>query len=240
MPEADLYPPIKAFLESQGYDVKGEIGPCDVVAVRGEEQPIVVELKENLTLALILQAVDRLAVSDAVYVAFRLPRGKSSSWRARRKQVVGLLRRLGLGLLTVSERGAVVAVLDPGPYRPRGNRRRQARLLREFAERLGDPEEGGSASRKRLTAYRQDAVRCAAELADAGTLKVSVVRERSGVSRAGRIMRDNHYGWFDRVRTGHYSLSPRGDEELSRWREVVEGRIDVRLGRSGSLRPEAP
>ena len=66
MSEVDLYHPVKRFLEKQGYSVKGEIGPCDVVAVRGAEGPVVVELKLRLTLALILQAVDRLAVSDVV------------------------------------------------------------------------------------------------------------------------------------------------------------------------------
>lgn len=222
MPEAELYGPIKQFLQAQGYEVKGEIGPCDVVAVRGEEGLVVVELKERLTLALVLQAVDRLAVSDAVYVAFRVGRGRAAAWRTRRKRVLGLLRRLGLGLLTVSEGGNVVPVLDPAPYRPRSNARRRQRLLKEFAERVGDPEAGGSVSRQRLTAYRQDAVRCARELADGGTLKVSVVRERTGVSRAGPIMRANHYGWFDRVRTGHYSLSPRGEEELLHWRDALE------------------
>ena len=224
MPEAELYGPIKQFLEAQGYEVKGEIGPCDVVAVRGEEGPVVVELKERLTLALVLQAVDRLAFSDAVYVAFRVGRGKTASWRTSRKRVLSLLRRLGLGLLIVSERANVVPVLDPAPYRPRSNARRRQRLLKEFAERVGDPEAGGSVSRQRLTAYRQDAVRCARELADgAGTLKVSVVRERTGVSRAGPIMRDNHYGWFDRVKTGHYSLSPKGEQELLHWRAVHGG-----------------
>ena len=49
----------------------------------------------------------------------------------------------GLGLLTVSSRGNVVAVLDPAPYRPRTNNRRKGRLLKEFAERVGDPEAGG-------------------------------------------------------------------------------------------------
>jgi len=226
MPEAELYGPIKQFLEAQAYEVKGEIGACDVVAVRSQEGPVVVELKERLTLALVLQAVDRLAVSEAVYVAFRVEKGKETSWRQRRKQVLGLLRRLGLGLLTVSENGKVVPVLDPGPYRPRSNKRRQQGLLKEFTERVGDPEAGGSASRPRLTAYRQDAVRCARELADAGTLKVSMVRERTGVSRAGPIMRDNHYGWFDRVKTGHYSLSPTGEQELLHWRDVLQRHED--------------
>ncbi len=221
MPEADLYGPIKRFLEAQGYIVKGEIGPCDIVAVRGDEDPVVVELKERLNLALILQAVDRLTVSHAVYMAFRIGKGHSASWRSRRKQVKSLLRRLGLGLLTVSERGNVVPVLDPAPYRPKPNARRRGRMLKEFAERVGDPEAGGSSSRQRLTAYRQDALRCARELADAGVLKVSALRERTGVSRAGPILRDNHYGWFDRVKTGYYDLSPKGRRDLAAWSDAL-------------------
>jgi len=231
MAESDLYDPIKRFLQAQGYTVKGEIGACDVVAVRGDEGPVVVELKESLSLALILQAVDRLWVSEAVYIAFRIGKGRSASWRSRKKQVTSLLRRLGLGLLTVSSRGNVVPVLDPASYRPRPNARRRDRLLKEFAERIGDPETGGSSSRKRLTAYRQDALRCARELDAEGVLKVSVVRERAVVTRAGLILRDNHYGWFDRVKTGYYELSPKGRQDLVEWSgalEVLEPRSETR------------
>jgi len=222
MSEVELYAPIKSFLEAQGYEVKGEIGACDIVALRGDEGPVVVELKERLTLALILQAVDRLNVSDTVYIAFRVGKGQSASWRSRTKQVKGLLRRLGLGLLTVSSRGNVVPVLDPASYRPRPNVKRRQRLLKEFAERVGDPEAGGSASRQRLTAYRQDALRCARELAGTGSLKLSFIRERTGVTRAGSILRDTHYGWFDRVKTGHYDLSPKGLRELDTWSEALK------------------
>ncbi len=222
MSEAELYGPIKLFFENQGYAVKGEIGACDIVAVRGDEDPVVVELKVRLNLALILQAVDRLAISEAVYIAFRIGKGNSASWRSRTKQVKSLLRRLGLGLLTVSDRGRVVPVLDPAPYRPRSSSLRRRRLLKEFAERVGDPEAGGSASRQRLTAYRQDALRCARELAGAGVLKLSGIRERAGVLRAGPIMRDNHYGWFDRVKTGHYALSPKGRQDLDQWSGALE------------------
>jgi len=216
-----LYGPIKGFLEAQGYVVKGEIGACDIVGVRGDDGPIVVELKERLNLALILQAVDRQAVSNAVYIAFRIGKGNSASWRSRARQVTSLLRRLGLGLLTVSPRGNVVPVVDPAPYRPRSDVRRRTQMLKEFAERVGDPEPGGSASRRRLTAYRQDALRCARQLAEAGTLKLSAIRERAGVPRAGPILRDNHYGWFDRVRTGHYDLSTKGRRELVQWSEAL-------------------
>jgi len=220
--EVELYGPIKQFLEAQGYTVKGEIGACDIVAVRGDEGPVVVELKERLNLALILQAVDRLNVSDAVYIAFRIGKGHSASWRSRTRQVKSLLRRLGLGLLTVSVRGRVVPVLDPAPYRPRSNVPRRERLLREFAERVGDPEAGGSTSRQRLTSYRQDALRCARELAGSGVLKVSCIRERAGVLRAGPILRDNYYGWFERVKTGYYDLSPKGRRDLATWSDALE------------------
>jgi hypothetical protein len=221
MAEVDLYEPIKSFLEGQGYEVKGEVGPCDIVAVRGTEPPIVVELKESLNFALILQAVDRLSLSDDVYVAFRVGKRWSATWRSKRKQVTALLRRLGLGLLTVSTRGNVVPVLDPGPYKPRTSVPRRRRLLKEFAERIGDPEAGGSTSKRRLTAYRQDALRCASALREAGVLKLSVLREQTEVSRAGGILRDNHYGWFDRVKTGHYELSPKGHREMADWSDAL-------------------
>lgn len=221
MVEADLYAPIKRFLEKQGYTVKGEIGECDVIAIRGDEPPVVVELKERLNLALVLQSVDRLSVTDSVYVAFRIGKGHSATWRSQRKQVIRLLRRLGLGLLTVSARGEVVAVLDPADYRPRTNVTRRTRLLKEFVERLGDPESGGSPSKQRVTSYRQDALRCAHQLSLEEELKLAVIRERAGVLRAGAILRDNHYGWFDRVRPGYYSLSPKGRDGLELWSTVV-------------------
>jgi hypothetical protein len=222
VPESDLYAPIKTFLTAQGYIVKGEIAACDVVAMRGDEPPLIVELKEQLNLSLLLQAVDRLAVSQMVYVAFRIGGKHSASWRSRRKSILSLVRRLGLGVLTVSVRGRVEAVLDPAPYRPRANARRRTRLLKEFTERVGDPEAGGSRSRQRMTSYRQDAIRCARTLSSDAVLKLALLRERSGVARAGPIVRDNHYGWFERVTNGHYRLSPKGQQELGKWAEAFE------------------
>ncbi|MEM8961714.1 MAG: DUF2161 family putative PD-(D/E)XK-type phosphodiesterase [Acidobacteriota bacterium] len=223
MAETDLYLPVKHFLEAQGYTVKGEIGPCDITAIRDDDPSLVlVELKERLTLALVLQAVDRFAMSDTVYIAFRVGKGQSATWRTRRRQVLALARRLGLGVLTVSTRDGVTAVLDPTPYRPRINKRRRRRLLKEFAERVGDPEAGGSATGVRLTAYRQAAIRCARVLAEAGVLKASVIRDRAGVPRAGAMLRANHYGWFERVERGHYTLSPRGERELAEWNDLLE------------------
>ena len=41
---ADPYAPVKALLEGQGYVVKREVRGCDVLAVRGDEPPVIVEL----------------------------------------------------------------------------------------------------------------------------------------------------------------------------------------------------
>ena len=106
---------------------------------------------------------------------------------------------------------AVEAHLDPGPYKPRQNKIRRQRLLREFQRREGDPNVGGSARKGRvITAYRQDAMRCAAHLAAEGPSKGAHVAKATGVIRATRMMADDHYGWFERVETGIYALTPKG------------------------------
>ena len=116
--EAALYPPIKAFLEGQGYVVKSEIGAADVVAVRGAEPPVVVELKLGFSLALVHQCVARQALSDDVYMA--VPQKPGRRFAKVVKDMTGLCRRLGLGLILVRLADAHVQVVcDPGPYRPR-------------------------------------------------------------------------------------------------------------------------
>jgi hypothetical protein len=154
--EVDLYPPVKALLESQGYVVKGEVTGCDVVGLRGEDLPVVVELKRAFNLALVLQGVARLAMTDAVYLAIGTPPARPAAVRR-------LCRRLGLGLIIVMG-GEASVVLDPLPYRPRRSRARTARLLGEHQRRVGDPTAGGSVRRPIMTAYRQEALRCAARL----------------------------------------------------------------------------
>jgi hypothetical protein len=59
--ETSLYGPVKHYLEMLGFTVKGEVCGCDLVALRGDEPPMVVigELKLSFNLDLVLQAVDR-------------------------------------------------------------------------------------------------------------------------------------------------------------------------------------
>lgn len=207
--ETDLYAPIKLLLEGQGYEVKGEIGSADVVAVRADEDPVIVELKTGFSLSLFHQGVERQALSDAVYIA--VPRASGKPFLKSLKNNKALCRRLGLGLMTVRMKDYHVEIhLDPTPYKPRQSKKRKARLLKEFAKRVGDPNEGGATRQGLMTAYRQDALRCVKMLQAAGPTKAAEVARATNVETARRIMADNHYGWFERVQTGIYALSPKG------------------------------
>lgn len=212
--ETDLYPPIKALLEGQGYVVKGEVLEADVVAVRGDEAPLIVELKTAFSLSLVHQGIARQAITDAVYLAVPRKAGQVA-WKAL-KDNIALCKRLGLGLITVRLRDGFVEIhCDPAPFRPRKSARRKTRLLREFARRVGDPNSGGATRVALVTAYRQDALRCAAHLAAEGPSKGAHVAKATGVPGATRLMAADHYGWFERVSPGIYALTPKGAEGLA-------------------------
>lgn len=219
--ETDLYAPIKALLEGQGYEVKGEVGAADIVAMRGDEEPVLVEMKCGFSLSLFHQAIERQSISDAVYVAVPKTPGRAFALSLRKNRK--LCRRMGLGLMIVRLKdGHVDVVLDPAPYQPRKNKRRRERLVREFARLAGDPNTGGSTRRGLVTAYRQDALRCLDLLQRNGPTKAALVAGETGVATARRIMSDNHYGWFERVETGIYALSPNGQKALAEYSEEIE------------------
>ncbi|MEO1158882.1 MAG: DUF2161 family putative PD-(D/E)XK-type phosphodiesterase [Pseudomonadota bacterium] len=219
--ETELYAPVKALLEGQGYEVKGEVGAADVVACRDGEDPVIVELKTGFSLALFHQAIERLSLSDAVYVC--VPRGTGRVFLKSLKHNKTLCRRLGLGLITVRLKDGLAEIhLDPAPYKPRQSKRKKTRLLKEFASRVGDPNTGGMTRKTLMTAYRQDALRCAGTLHHNGATKAAHVAEASGVAKARQIMSANHYGWFDRVETGIYELSPNGRRAIDDYSDVLE------------------
>ena len=112
--ETALYLPVKRFLEKRGFVVKGEVGGCDLVALSGDDPPIVVigELKLAFNLELLLQAVDRAGACDEVWLAAKLSaRGKGRESDARYRN---LCRRLGFGMLAVTNSGDVEVLDDAG------------------------------------------------------------------------------------------------------------------------------
>jgi hypothetical protein len=212
--ETALYLPVKRFLEKLGFTVKGEIGGCDLVALSGDDPPIVVigELKLSFNLELILQAVDRAGAADEVWLAAKLSaRGKGRESDARYRN---LCRRLGFGMLAVTNSGDVEVLVKPPTTAPRRNPRKRSRLVAEHQRRKGDPVPGGSTRAPIMTAYRQQALACAAALSS-GPRRVRELRTE--FPDAGKILLHNVYGWFDRAERGIYILTDAGRAALKRW-----------------------
>jgi hypothetical protein len=222
--EAALYLPVKQFLERQGYEVKGEVQGCDLVARRGDEPPVIVELKLRFTLALVLQGINRLALTERVYLAVPRPdrRARGGPLAPERPEIRKLCRRLGLGLMLVGLSRKTVEILEePLPYRPRQAKSRALRLMDEFSRRVGDANVGGAVGVPLVTSYRQDALRCARALALYGLMRLNALRAAAGVPRAARILQRNVYGWFARIERGIYRLTPAGDQALSRFADAI-------------------
>ena len=214
-PETSLYAAAKRHLEAQGYAVKGEVCGCDGVGIRRDETEAVsvaiVELKLRFTLDLVLQAVDRMAAADSVWLA--IPASRRG--RDQDRRVHKLCRLLGFGLLAVHpSRGTVDVLAAPTPYQPRRNPRRRAALIKEHGSRSGDPTSGGSSGVPIMTAYRQRALACAAAILE----QPRRPRELAALAPdAGRILLSSVYGWFQRVERGVYGITRDGEAALRRW-----------------------
>lgn len=222
MSEASLYPAVKRFLESQGYEVKGEIAGCDVVGVKtdakdfvgikpgGPARLVIAEMKLSFTLELLLQAVERMGAADEIWLAVTATRrGRDRDSRARK-----LCRLLGFGLIAIHPRHHVEVLAEPTPYRPRPDARARRKIAAEHRARQGDPSPGGTRGVPVMTAYRQEALRCASRL-QPGPLRPRDLRPDA--PRAASILHRNVYGWFARVTRGVYALTADGEAALLRW-----------------------
>jgi hypothetical protein len=226
--ETALYLPVKRFLEKLGFTVKGEVGGCDLVGLSGDPPVVVIgELKLTFNLELLLQAVDRAGACDEVWLAAKMSaRGKGRESDARYRN---LCRRLGFGMLAVTGSGEVEVIVRPATAAPRRDPKKRSRLVAEHNKRKGDPTLGGSTRSPIMTAYRQQALACASAMA----LGPRRIRElKPEFPNAANILRDNFYGWFDRVERGVYGLTDAGRAALKRWPQQP-----IEIADAGELAP---
>jgi hypothetical protein len=69
-----------------------------------------------------------------------------------------------------------------------------------------------------MTAYRQQALACAAALAHGATRPRDL---KPALPDAPKILLRNVYGWFVRLERGNYTLSDSGRAALMRWGEHI-------------------
>lgn len=241
--ETELYGPVKSYFEQHGYTVRSEVLHCDLVAVSPDgSETVIAEMKKTFNLALLLQGVERLRIADKVMLAVERNRKKAGSHNQRFGDLAELCRMLGLGLMTVTfyktKPAAVEVLCEPGDLPLRGRRpARQRRLMTEFRERSGDYNLGGSGGRdagRRMTAYREKALRCAWALQTFGPLSPAKASAHIGYSRAGEMLRNNYYGWFEKVERGLYRLAPEGEAALTEHAAVIENWVMPSVIATGS------
>lgn len=222
--ETDLYEPIRLFLEEEGYQVQAEVKNCDIAAVK-EEETLIVELKTRFNLKLVYQALERQSLTDQVYVA--IPRPQKGQREKAWKDMLKLLKRLELGLITValdSPLQTVDVVLTPSDSLVRKNRRKQQRLQAEMDNRRVAENVGGMTRRKIMTAYREKAIELCCIIELFGQISVKDLREMGKEAKYATMLRSNVYQWFQRIEKGVYGLSVSGNEALASmdYKKLVE------------------
>ncbi len=222
MKETDLFPPVKTYLEKHGYNVHAEVGNCDIVAAKDNET-IILEMKLQLSVKLLCQAVIRQKLESAVYIV--IPQ-KRISKRQDFKEIKYLLRRLEIGLITVDTSNTISPVniiFHPQPYQKRSNKRKQVWIREEVEARGENHNIAGSSRIKIVTAYRKEVIYIATVLKICGPLKIKMLKELGGSKKTGSILNSDFYKWFRRVGHATYELTPAGHTGLERFEEISSG-----------------
>ena len=224
--ETDLYEPIQHYFHSQGYEVQAEVNDCDVVAFK-DDSLIIVELKVNLNITLLMQAVKRQKYTPFVYIAIQKP--KMSLRRRRWRDLVHLVRRLELGLIFVSfegEKPSIHMVHEPGPFdRKRSVRQSKVgrdKLIKEARERRSNYNIGGSSRVPTITTYKEISIQIAFYLDYLGPMSATELKKLNTGERTYGILYNNYYKWFKRIDRGIYDLTDIGKKEYQDYPEIIK------------------
>lgn len=222
MKECDLFPPVKKLFSESGYKVNAEVKNCDITAAKDDEL-IIIELKKNLSVALLAQALDRQKTGAAVFVA--IPKPKRYSPKTFRDNLY-VLKKLELGLIFVNMLGEdsyAEIVLEPSDFVPvKTNRKKRKSILDEIAGRKAEDKNlGGVSSTKIATAFTQKCIHIACALDAMGPLSPKQLRSCGISEDCGGLLYRNNYKWFDRIEKGIYALNEKGREEMLNYPELV-------------------
>lgn len=222
--ETDLYEPVRRFLEEEGYSVQAEVKDCDVAAVK-DGRLVIVELKKAFGLRLVYQAMERQSRAEYVFIA--IPRPKKGQREKSWKNMLRLLKRLELGLLTValdSPLRTVDVVLEPSDSMAWKNRKKRERLQAELEGRQADGNTGGMTRRKIMTAFREKSIHLCCLIEKYGEISTAQLKEWGLTDGYAAILSRNYYRWFRRVEKGVYTLTDEGRNALTDgdYRKAVE------------------
>lgn len=222
--ERELFTPIKSFFERQGYICDGEVNDIDLFMQKDDESAAV-ELKQTLDFRAIQQAALRQKIVDTVYIGIFTPKNLFSR---SFKDKIYLLKRLGIGLITMSKRSHKVEIISQpvvselSRFQVR-NKNKKTALETEFSGRRVKSNTGGVTGEKLMTRYREDALLVLDALSElGGEAAPKAIKELSCVGKTSNILRDNHYSWFVHVDKGVYSISDTGYAAQKEYAEIIK------------------
>lgn len=226
--EIDLHEPIKKWLEESGCEVKSEVRDIDMLGLYNEDTWIAVELKKELNLKVILQAISRQESMDLTYIA--IPYDEKSESKSTYQKMIQLLKRLELGLLTVDFRmnpALVYKRLDPKPFDYRAAKRKadkeKRKIQEEFRKRSGDYNVAGSSRLPLITVYREQSLMILKLLEEKGPLAPKeLINHGTDPQKTGNILRANHYHWFVKIKRGLYHISDEGQKALEKYIAIMD------------------
>ncbi|MBW6484317.1 MAG: hypothetical protein K0B10_14840 [Vicingaceae bacterium] len=214
MLETELFNPVKNYLEQQGFKVKGEIGSIDVLAIK-KDYVIAVELKNQITLKLIYQAIERQKIADDVFIA--IPKIAVKQHRRNMNQFKQLLKRLEIGLIIV-DNNTFEVIIEPKEYNLELNKKRNVKKKQQIVSifnNLKSNENIGGIKGIRMTVYREKVTVLAMILMNKPGISPKELREITGIDNVNSILQKNYYGWFERIERGSYQLSSMGIKMLN-------------------------
>ena len=139
------------------------------------------------------------------------------------------MRRLELGLITVTfqEDGAKMDIIhEPGPFdrikSMRQSKKRRTKIIEEINGRQGDYNVGGSHRTKLMTAYKENCIHIACCLERFGPLSPKSLREMGTGEKTYTILRENYYGWFDKIQRGIYFITEKGLKEFKENEQIAD------------------
>lgn len=222
MREYELYTPVKNLFSEMGYKVNAEVKDCDMTAFK-ENELIIVELKKNLSVALLAQALERQKTGAEVYIAVPKPKKYSPK---KFRDTLYVIKKLELGLIFVNlldDQSYAEIVLEPQEFKPVGKRYKERKsIIKEINGRSIDNNTGGVNRRKIATAFTEKCIHIGVILETMGALKPKSVRENGGDDGAAGIMYRNAYGWFKRNGDGTYDITDKFCGDMINYPELYE------------------
>lgn len=227
--ESELFLPVKELFEKMGCKVNAEVKDCDVTAIKDDEL-IIIELKKNLSVALLSQGLKRQKTGAKVYVAIPKPKNYSQK---KYRDTLYLLKKLELGLIFVwtgTNCPFAQIVLEPSPFVPvRTNYKKRKSIVNEIKGRTVDVNTGGVTGTKIATAYTEKCVHIACILDIYGNLSPKQIRDLGGDEKCANILKYNVYGWFEHISRGLYGITDKGRLGLLEYPELEKYYTDLTL-----------